>query len=636
MTRSQARAQARQAQASSSDSESSLFSREDDADTDTDAATATATASDEEDDAFEEERDDEKKSEKESYTLLSKQVSGQALTEQELARMRELRDKYGFDRWQIMKDYTIYLPLHTIQTFGFEAFARKFLCNTIAGHTRSQVMHQANGTEHKYYYKNVRLAPPIFRNGAKGQMIDSFGQAFRRKSTLACVVLADVYHETREYLDCLTLEDVYTLFTRNNALKGWRAVKAKVRNGCLVGQTGPTACPPVHLPSNLSEEALAEFEGNGVVIILPYPDIVEWGAAWTFAPEDICLQKTRKPYPEYDQRLLLDKTLTVNAKVPLFDLPLLMGVFAGVPHFCTSKEERSPVTASFVINGLPKSIFMQFRLIPNVCFVFKVTGNDAAKYRYNCEIRSLRDTTKWNSTSTLFIYLLDNSDRIVLHVPSFSTRNNSTLLDVPLLDTLLMLGIRDTEQIRAYLYPPHIDVSDTQRDYLNGVLSELDWSTTVESVLAFYSTKLGKTVESVQSTFNYMFLSHCDYGDAESNESKLHFFAACLRKLAAVALGEQEEDDRDHLANKQVQGAGQLLATLNRQLWRNYVVEQNSGLSNSMQQQKIIDVHSMLSAKSKPTARLMTHFHTGASLAPHSLTSRSFVLTRSRLSCSKH
>lgn len=524
---------------SDSDSDSSLFSRdEEDDEFDTHAHDTHAQES---------EDSGEQDEEKEAYALLHKQAGAQPLTEAEQARVRELRDKYGFDRWQIMKDYTIYLPLHTIHTDEYEAFARKFLPNTIAGHTRSQVMNQANGTEHKYYYKNVRIAPPIFRNGAKGQMIDSFGQAFRRKSTLACVVLADVYHETREYRDCLTLEDVYTLFNRNVQLNGWRAVKGKVVNGKLTGQTAPTACPPVNLPKATAEK----FAGKGIVIILPFPRIRKWGTAWKFNADDVFAQKTRKPFPEYDQRLLLDKTLVINAQVPLFDLPLLMGAFAGVPHFCTAEEERSPVTASFVINGLPKSIFMQFRLIPNVCFVFKVTGNDSAKYRYNCEIRSLRDTTKWNSTSTLFVYLLANSDRIVLHVPSFSTRNNSTLLDVPLLDALLMLGITSSAQIREYLYPPHIDVSTTQRDFLNGVLSELDWSTTVESVRAFYSSKLGKTAESVQSTFNYMFLSHCDYGDVESNESKLYFFAASLRKLSAVALGELEEDDRDHVVRLQ-------------------------------------------------------------------------------------
>ena len=91
----------------------------------------------------------------------------------------------------------------------------------------------------------------------------------------------------------------------------------------------------------------------------------------------------------------------------------------------------------------------------------------------------------------------------------------------------------------------------------------------------------------------------------------MQFFAACLRKLAAVDLGIEEVDDRDHIANKQVQCAGQLLAVLKRQLWRNYNVEQGSTLSTNMQQQKVIDINAMLAARSKPTSKLMHHFHSG-------------------------
>ena len=93
-------------------------------------------SSDEEDDVFDmdgQETSSSEDEEMEAYMLLHKQAGAQLLTKAEQVRVRELRDKYGFDRWQIMKDYTIYLPLHTIHTDEYEAFARKFLPNTIAG-----------------------------------------------------------------------------------------------------------------------------------------------------------------------------------------------------------------------------------------------------------------------------------------------------------------------------------------------------------------------------------------------------------------------------------------------------------------------------------------------------------------------
>ena len=534
------------------------------------------------------------------------EVSDSGEDEFDMKRATEVEcpDWPAFDPRELMSSYVKYLPLHSIMTREYRSFIERFLVDIITGHSRSQVMNQFAGTEHKYYYKNLRVAPPIFRQRGKGLFVDSYSQAFKRKSTLSCIVMADVYHETRVFQDCLDLEDVYNQHKRNYKGTGWRAIKGRVKSGKLWPQGEKAICPPVLLPKAVA----AKFKDTAVVIICEYPNVRTWGQCFKFKAEDVFEQATRKPYPEYDQRLLLHKTLTVNSQVPLFDLPLLMGVFAGVPHFCSKEEERSPVTASFVVNGLPKSIFMQFRLIPNVCFVFKVVGKESNKYRYNCEIRSLGDKTKWKSTSTLYIYLQLNADRIFLHVPCFATRTN-TMLDVPLLHALKMLGIDDREQLVQYLYPAHIDIDESVRVFLDGVVSEMNFTVPAESVRQFYAAKLNKTPESVQSTFDYSFLSHCDYGDR--NESKLQFFAACLRKLAAVDLGIEDVDDRDHIANKQVQCAGQLLAVLKRQLWRNYNVEQSSTLSTNMQQQKVIDINAMLATRSKPTSRLMHHFHSG-------------------------
>ena len=178
-------------------------------------------------------------------------------------------------------------------TNEYEGFVHKFLPEIIAGASRSQVMHQYGGTELKYYFAKVQIAPPVFRS-PQGLRLDSFSQAFRRKSTLACVVLADVHHETREFRDCLTVEDVHRQFTRGVRGTGWRAVKGEVRGGRLHGHLagGPGACPPVAVPA----ETAAKFDGKAVVIILPFPEIEVWGEAWKFAPEDVFVQATRKPF----------------------------------------------------------------------------------------------------------------------------------------------------------------------------------------------------------------------------------------------------------------------------------------------------------------------------------------------------
>lgn len=93
--------------------------------------------------------------------------------------------------------------------------------------------------------------------------------------------------------------------------------------------------------------------------------------------------------------------------------------------------------------------------------------------------------------------------------------------------------------------------------------------------------------------------------------SKLHFLAMCLRKLGAVQLRLRAPDDRDHIANKQVQCGGSLLATLFRQLWRNFLLELGTVLAKNMEARKKIDASVLLWSRSKFTSRLMHHFYTG-------------------------
>lgn len=93
--------------------------------------------------------------------------------------------------------------------------------------------------------------------------------------------------------------------------------------------------------------------------------------------------------------------------------------------------------------------------------------------------------------------------------------------------------------------------------------------------------------------------------------SKLHFFSMCLRKIGMVHVGLKAPDDRDHCQNKQVQCSGALLATLFRQLWRNFLLELGTTLYKNMQVKKNIDATMMLCSRSKLTSRLMHHFYTG-------------------------
>ena len=59
-------------------------------------------------------------------------------------------------------------------------------------------------------------------------------------------------------------------------------------------------------------------------------------------------------------------------------------------------------------------------------------------------------------------------------------------------------GIDDRATLCSYLYPEHVVIDPKVREFMDGIVSELDFeSTSLESILEFYSAKLNKTKESV-------------------------------------------------------------------------------------------------------------------------------------------
>ena len=188
-----------------------------------------------------------------------------------------------------------------------------------------------------------------------------------------------------------------------------------------------------------------------------------------------------------------------------------VGTFADMPQFGGRPSDcDSPIAGSFCTNGLPKQIYMQQRLIPNVAFVFAETSG---KYRNVCEVRSLRDSTPWNSTSTLYLYTLAQNPRHIVAKVPYVVNKTGTDIEVPLHHCFLFLGVETREEMEAFLFPPHLHVAAELRNYLGSVISAFDFAATdPDAVRRTYATKMDKPLETVVSVFSYQFLCHCDYG----------------------------------------------------------------------------------------------------------------------------
>ena len=119
-------------------------------------------------------------------------------------------------------------PLHSIMVDEAEAFMEDFLPDIIVGGTKSEVYQQHDGTEHRFWFENLRIMPPAYQNANGALVRDSFDAAFHRKATLYCGVCADVMHETRVYRECVTLEQLRVQLATGRCSSGFCAVKTCV------------------------------------------------------------------------------------------------------------------------------------------------------------------------------------------------------------------------------------------------------------------------------------------------------------------------------------------------------------------------------------------------------------------------
>lgn len=258
-----------------------------------------------------------------------------------------------WDEWEVCRGFLDLHKLQKLMTDEYEAFAHDFLPDIICGGTRSEVYTQFEGTEQRFYFDNLRLLPPVARDSSGALVLDNFDQAFRRKSTLSCIVCADVFHETRQFHDCIALEQLHDMLAKGFRVQGLRAVKARVdADGDLVSQDPRAECPPHGVDGG------EDWAGKEVVLIMQFPASYDD----PFVVEDIYVQTTKKPFPEYDARVMISKDLVVNRSTPLFNMPLMVGVFPSMPFFCTPEDVVSPIAGSFIVNGLAKQIFIQVRV----------------------------------------------------------------------------------------------------------------------------------------------------------------------------------------------------------------------------------------------------------------------------------
>ena len=332
----------------------------------------------------------------------------------------------------------------------------------------------------------------------------------------------------------------------------------------------------------------------------------------------------------------VDKRVMERLEVPLFSLPCMVK-----SKFC-HLSEKDPIQAGecaydsggyFIISGNEKCLVSQSKLRTNKPFVWPGRG---AKRAWEAEVRSVHET-KWRSTSTLRVFITPSRPPEIFVLLPFVMRG-ATPLEVPLAAVVRVLGVVDADTLRDLI------LDDGERDDVNeliesAIVDNPMWALSKDEVLTWIGDEgikergtSEKKKRRALSIFLNETLPHCGMADDEATwRKKAAFLGLCVRRLVAVSLGYEQPDDRDHNANKRLDGPGPLLAVLFRQLFRNHLKLFHRDMERYVEAGKSVDIVDHINSK-MITSKLRYHFATGGWSLKSKTVSTGVVQMLSRMS----
>jgi DNA-directed RNA polymerase beta subunit len=357
----------------------------------------------------------------------------------------------------------------------------------------------------------------------------------------------------------------------------------------------------------------------------------------------------------HDPRLVVDTQVTVNSQVPVFDVPLMVGVGSRMAGFGYDREQNLPLSGSIIVNGVNNRVQSSLQQCTNLPMVGR--AKKGSKWSFEVECRSRKNSQPFHSTSTLKVCVVRGTGEVVAYVPnvgSHSKTANTAPLPVSLEHMLAFLDVQTVEDAEAAIVSgSDVPLSADERAWL---LARIRGFAPVATFLQEARERLGvaagqrlapeqtsmlvaerflvaagrKTPVQICRAMHRNFLPHCS-----TVGSKRAHFIAIVRKLARVAVaadGDDDDggeadggrdggrdgadadpdafDDRDRIRNKTVHGSGMTFGVLIRQLLRTWFTEMRTSLATSMKQRKTISAINIVSLR-RYGSRINHHVNTG-------------------------
>lgn len=245
----------------------------------------------------------------------------------------------------------------------------------------------------------------------------------------------------------------------------------------------------------------------------------------------------------------------------------------------------------FILKGGEKVIVAQEKISPNYVHVF--TKIDDIK----AEIRSANEMGKQTTIYVKWSVNKKYGKVVRLSLPFIKT-------DIPMTVVFRALGCLTDDEIYDYILLGENDEDNRYRKMLSASFEEMQTIEDQESALIYIAensnTTMGKTdLENCEKAKMYLqkeFFPHIEEGPMWEIR-KAFFLGYMVKKLLVVVDNPKKSDDRDHYANKRVDIAGHLLASLFRDRFKKMVTDLRSYLHTSIDHGNEIDLRQGIKAK---------------------------------------
>ena len=309
----------------------------------------------------------------------------------------------------------------------------------------------------------------------------------------------------------------------------------------------------------------------------------------------------------------------VYRQIVQFQLPTMVGGRADSQQAPMHPNARSDPGGYFVVKGAEKTVVPQKHLQINKCFVFAAPKG---AWPWRAEVRAC-NSNKIRSTSTLGVNLKCGTRgsgplKATIQMPYIA-------MHIPVMAVCMLLGFKSAEHVATAVATggitsglvdiPEGSLWDTQaiKTTRLWVLSLMrdeagsypPFETMTPDKIMQWIGEMGTNRKAARDRCMYVkhlianeFLPQIGLQfDEATLARKAQYFAFVLWRLAQVARGFQDPDDRDHAGSKQYDLCGMLLSLLLRQHYRNFRKRVIGDIRRCAEQGRLVNIPELLSIK---------------------------------------